>query len=139
MCAERATIPDYKSAESVKQRADDAAQKLTDFENAHLRNRYATRGAPGPKFRCGTPRRAKPLCRPYSIAEFKAIVERANATGSPPQHDGPHTSVAIDGGSRTNRPFIQVTRSGPEPIPRGRSPPQADEVCAYDRRTGRRP
>jgi len=36
------------------------------------------------------------------------------------------------------RLFIQAKRSRPEPIPWGSSPPDAAEVCAYDRGVGRR-
>jgi len=84
-------------------------------ENLHLR--MSLRGAPGPKFRRGTPRRAEPSCRPYSIAEFAAIVEKANTTGSPPQAIRSEATCAINTGSHPDRQFLQVRRYRPEPIP----------------------
>jgi len=103
-----------------------------------LHVRMASRGAPGPKFLRGTPRRAEASCRPYSVAEFAAIVERANTTGLPPQAVRPEATIAINNGSHPNRHFLQVRRSRPEPMPWGSAPPQAEEVCAYDRGPDRR-
>jgi len=117
---------------------DKYVQMSNDAANEALRIRYATRGAPGPKHRLGTPRRAEPSCRPYSVAEFAAIVERANTTGAPPQAVGPQPPVEMYSGSHP-RQFLHVRRSRPEPIPWGSAPPQAEEVCAYDRGPGRRP
>jgi len=116
---------------------DREKQRAVAIETELLRNRYATRGAPGPRFRRGTPRRTEPVCRPYSVAEFAAIVERANKTGALPQSVGPQPSVTMN--AHPDRHLAQVRRTRPEPIPWGRAPPQADEVCAYDRAPGRRP
>jgi len=106
-------------------------------ESLHIR--LLLRGAPGPKFRRGTPRRAEPSCRPYSMAEFAAIVEKANTTGSSQPAKRPEATVAMNTGSHPDRPFLQVRRYRPEPIPWGTTPPQAEEVCAYDRGPDRRP
>jgi len=109
------------------------------IETELLRNRMASRGAPGPNFRRGTPRRTEPSCGPYSIAKFAAIVERANTTGSLPQAVGPQASVAMTSDTHPDQRCLQVRRSRPEPTPWGRESPQAEEVCAYDRGPDRRP
>jgi len=106
-------------------------------ESLHIR--MSLRGAPGPKFRRGTPRRAEPSSRPYSIAEFAAIVEKANTTVSPPAAIRPEATIAINTGAHPDRQFLQVRRYRPEPIPWGNVRPQALEVCAYDRGIDRRP
>jgi len=109
-------------------------QREWDEMDEVLHLRMSSRGAPGPKFRRGTPRRAEPSCRPYSVAEFAAIVEKANTTGSPPQAERPEATIAI----HPNRQFLHVRRTRPEPIPWGSAPSQAEEVCAYDQGPGRR-
>jgi len=104
-----------------------------------LHLRMSLRGAPGPKFRRGTPRRAEPSCRPYSIAEFAAIVEKANTTVLPPPAIRSEATIAVNTGAHPDRQFLQVRRSRPEPIPWGNTRPSAEEVCAYDRGLDRRP
>jgi len=116
-----------------------ATQRAEAIETELLRNRMASRGAPGPKFRRGTPRRTEPSCRPYSVAEFAAIVEKANTTGSVPKAVGPQPSVAMTSDTHPDRRCLQVRCPRPEPIPWGRAPPQAEEGCAYDRAPSRRP
>jgi len=118
---------------------DRAAQRAVAIETELLRNRMASRGAPGPKHRRGTPRRTEPSCRPYSVAEFVAIVEKANTTGSLLKAVGPQASVAMTSETHPDRHCLQVRRSRPEPILWGRAPPQAEEVCAYDRAPSKRP
>jgi len=123
-----AQVAEYKI--QLQQESDDMDETL------HLR--MAARGAPGPKFRRGTPRRTEPSFRPYFVAEFAAIVERANTTGSPTEAVRPDATIAVNNGSHPDRQFLQVRRTRPEPIPWGSAPPQAEEVCAYDRVPGRR-
>jgi len=106
-------------------------QRKTDDEDAVLHMREMTRGAQGPKFRRGIPGRAEPLCRPYSVAEFAAIVEKANTTSSPPEAVHPEATIAINNGSHPDRQFLQVRRARPTLTPWGSAPPNAEEVCAY--------